>query len=120
LLASATIKALFVCGGEERVWLLKKFRGLDTIQLAAKVVEEVKAFGARTVFVDGVGVCGGVVDRLKHMGYGEKIIEVNAGSRPNDDARYFNKRAEMWGEMRDPLIVGIDGGWHECPKELEA
>ena len=35
--------------------------------------------------------------------YGEKVHPVQFGSTPYDTERYANKRAEMWGEMRDWL-----------------
>lgn len=81
-----------------------KHRGLDTMQTADKVVEKIN--DVDYVMIDGVGVGGGVVDRLKQLGHGPKVIDVNAGSRPLDPAKYFNKRAEMWGLMRDYLSAG--------------
>ena len=33
------------------------------------------------------------------------VIEVNAGGRPDDKAKYVNKRAEMWSIMREWLEV---------------
>jgi hypothetical protein len=55
------------------------------------------------VFVDGGGVGGGVVDRLKQLGY--RVIEVQSGEKAYDDEKYLNKRAEMWGEMREWLSL---------------
>jgi hypothetical protein len=53
------------------------------------------------VVVDEGGVGGGVVDRLKEQRY--KIRGVNFGSKSKNPIMYGNKRAEMWGEMRNWL-----------------
>lgn len=87
----------------------KKFRGLDTIQLAQRVIEaaeEVNKFLNRPVdaiFVDGGGVGGGVVDQLRALHV--NVIEVNFGSK-SGNVRYNNKRAEMWGNMKEWLQTG--------------
>jgi hypothetical protein len=57
------------------------------------------------VFVDGGGVGGGVVDRLKQLGY--RVIEVQSGEKAADSDKYLNKRAEMWGEMKEWLTYGV-------------
>ena len=55
---------------------------------------------------------GGVVDRLRQLGV--DVIEVQFGSQATpslgqtnrEKARYFNKRAEIWGSVRDWLRGG--------------
>jgi hypothetical protein len=90
-------------GRDARTIEWSKYRSIDTMQLAARVAEIVKLHQADTVFVDGGGVGGGVVDRLRQLHV--DCIEVNFGSKA-EDARYNNKRAEMWGNMRDWLQGG--------------
>lgn len=85
----------------DHVIQITTWRGLDTMQTAAKVAEEAGKFSPDAIFVDGAGVGGGVVDRLKGLGF--KCFDVNAGSRATDDRRYINRRAEMWGTMREWL-----------------
>jgi len=82
---------------------LIKYRGLNTMEVASEVAANIKKYKPDVVYVDGVGVGGGVVDRLQQLGF--NIIEVNAGSSPehsNKDTHY-NKRAEMWDRMRQWL-----------------
>lgn len=92
-------------GRDAKTWPAKVFRGLTTMQLAAKVQEHVAELGAiqqvGAVFIDGVGVGGGVVDRCRQLNV-PNVIEVNGGAKPNN-ARYFNKRTEMYGNLRDWL-----------------
>lgn len=91
-----------------KVHPLQKFKGLDTMKLADKVVESINTWKPDAVVIDGVGVGAGVVDRLNQLGYGGLITEINGGYAPNDPVVYYNKRAEMWGLMRDALKAGIE------------
>jgi hypothetical protein len=91
-----------------KVFAPVKFRSLDTMALASKVVEEIDNYRPDAVFIDGVGVGGGVIDRVKQLRPDANIIDVVAGSSANDTAKYFNKRAEMWGLVRDYLKVGAE------------
>ena len=90
-------------GRDARTIEWSKYRGLDTMELAARVAEHVRTNQADAVFVDGGGVGGGVVDRLRQLHV--QVIEVNFGSKA-EDARYNNKRAEMWGNMKEWLPTG--------------
>ena len=90
-------------GRDARTIPWKKYRGLDTMQLASRVTEAVAEFQPEAVFVDGGGVGGGVVDRLRSLH--TSVIEVNFGSKATDP-RYNNKRAEMWGRMKEWLTGG--------------
>jgi hypothetical protein len=93
---------------------LRKWRGVDTMQtasMAAQIYEDEKP---DMMFVDGGGMGAGVVDRLRQLIPSNKVIEVNFGSEPHNKAKYFNKRAEMWGDMRDAIKAGLD-----FPDDLE-
>jgi hypothetical protein len=83
---------------------VERHRGLDTMQIAARVAEVITSRRPAAVFIDGVGVGGGVVDRLRQLGF--VISDVNAGGRAADDRLYANRRAEMWGRTRDWLRSG--------------
>lgn len=97
-----------------KVQPLIKWRGIDTMQTASRVVELYEKHNPDMLFIDGGGVGGGVVDRVKQLIPANKVTEVNFGGAPNDSAKYYNKRAEMWGEMRDALNAGI-----ELPDDME-
>jgi hypothetical protein len=91
-----------------RVFPQVKYRGKDTMQTAGLVADMMSQQNPQMVMIDGVGVGGGVIDRLRQLGHVGKIIDVNAGAAPNDDRKYANKRAEMWGKMRDYLKEGAE------------
>ncbi|MGA7328447.1 MAG: terminase [Rhodomicrobium sp.] len=100
-------------------WL--KFRGIDTMELSARIMDEARRLRPDAIFVDGGGVGGGVVDRLRSLNM--NVIEVQFGGKPvrgsiaQDGAVVAaNRRAEMWLHMRQWLE---GGAIPDCP-ELSA
>ena len=79
---------------------LLKYRELDTMQLASIVADKINEFRPDAVFVDGVGVGSGVVDRLRQLGF--EVVDVISGKSPDEGNKdkYTNKRAEMWDRMK--------------------
>jgi hypothetical protein len=59
------------------------------------------------MFIDIGGLGAGIYDRLVELGYGHdddgegRVIGINSASRPLDDTKYPNKRAEMGCLLRD-------------------
>ncbi len=108
-------------GDDETVLLVRKgrdarsipairLRGLDTMGVAARVVELANGLRADAVFIDGGGVGGGVVDRCRQLRLTVFDVQFGAKSERNDilsqGEAYANKRAEMWGAMRAWLVTG--------------
>jgi hypothetical protein len=88
-----------------------KLRGVDTMELAARVADESARYQAAAIFIDGGGVGGGVVDRCRQIGL--SVTDVRFGAKsdraPLEHDRaigYANKRAEIWGNMRAWLRDG--------------
>ncbi len=95
-------KSVIVIRQGRKLHEVRTFREKNTMQLAHEVVVAMKDHGgAAAVFVDGVGVGAGVVDRLQMLGY--PVIEVNGGSTAFDEVTWYNKTGEMWGRMREWL-----------------
>jgi hypothetical protein len=86
-------------------------RGVDTMTLAGKVTEVAARYRADAIFVDEGGVGGGVVDRLRQLGV-PHVIGINFAGRPDGwspegtGPLYANKRAEIWGRMKEWLKAG--------------
>jgi hypothetical protein len=89
-----------------KVLEMRKYRELDTMQVAQRVAEAIREFRPAATFVDGVGIGAGVVDRLRMLGF--DIVEVIAGAKAQDIELYYNKRVEMWDRMRTWLSAGAD------------
>lgn len=81
-----------------------RFKGLDTVQLVARVVELAEKYRPDGIFVDGAGVGGGVVDQLRSIGL--RVHDVQFGARAEEDQKYQNKRVECWARMREWLQIG--------------
>jgi hypothetical protein len=88
-----------------------KLRGADTMQLAARIADESIRLRVDAIFIDGGGVGGGVVDRCRQIGL--KVTEVQFGGVADrapigeDGAiAYANKRAEIWGNLKEWLRDG--------------
>ena len=80
---------------------IKKYRGDDTMTVVGHIIEAIEEFKPVLVVIDEGGLGAGIVDRLKEQRY--KIKGVNFGSKSKHPIMYGNKRAEMWGEMKDWL-----------------
>src|SRR6185369_4050781 len=66
------------------------------------------------VVVDSDGIGNTVFDQLKFHSYGRLLYAFHGGKPANNAARYFNRRAEVWGLMRDWLKANA-----EIPDEPE-
>jgi len=95
-----------------KVFPQRKFRGLNTMELVAIVVQEYNDFCPHAIFVDGNGLGAGVVDRLRQLGL--PVIDVQLGGKALREDKYFNKRAECWGNMAEALE-----GEYDLPNDPE-
>lgn len=100
-------------GRDARTYAPRVYRNISTMSLAAYVAEVYLQLCADAVFVDGGGVGGGVIDRLRQLQV--PVIEVQFGAKSDrtvgggieDGTRYANKRAEIWGFLRDAIRSGL-------------
>lgn len=79
------------------------YRGLDNMDLAGRVATKIVEWKPDAVFIDA-GAGSGVIDRLRQLGH--SVVEVNFGGRALD-ARYTNKRTEMWHLLADAVRGGL-------------
>ena len=80
---------------------IRRFRGDDTMEVVGRVIDVITEFSPQLVVIDEGGLGAGVVDRLKEQRY--KIRGVNFGNKSIKPLMYGNKRAEMWGAMKEWL-----------------
>ncbi len=72
-------------------------RGADAMSVADRIAYEMNEWSPDGVLIDGTGGYGaGVIDRLRQLGH--RPLEVQFAGKPSD-ARYLNKRMEMWWDM---------------------
>ena len=79
------------------------FRNLDNMELADRVAAAIGERRPHAVFIDA-GQGQGVIDRLRHLGH--EVIEVPFGGRALQEARFVNRRSEMWYGLREWLKAG--------------
>ena len=69
------------------------YRGIDNMELAARVAAEIVLWQPDAVFIDS-GAGAGVIDRLRQLGY--DVTEVPFGGKATMANLFLNRRAEMW------------------------
>ena len=81
---------------------IQRYQGEDTMQIVGRVIDAIDKHKPTLVNIDEGGLGYGIVDRLKEQHY--KVVRgVNFGWKAKNPVVYANKRAEMWGDMRDWL-----------------
>lgn len=85
---------------------VKTFRGLDTMEVAAKVAEYQGQMQCSMIYIDAIGIGAGTYDRLKELGLPVKDVIVS--SKSTEPNMYLNLRAQLWGRMRQWLENGAD------------
>lgn len=101
-------------GSNYTVWLIRgggkikyveKKQTMDTMQVAGRTRDLMRLYNitSEEVYIDSVGVGGGVVDRLVELG--DYVNSVNSGLPPMQPDLYVNKRVEMWAKIKDELTL---------------
>lgn len=83
-------------------------RGLSTAQVTDRVAEVIDAENVAGVVVDSDGIGAPVHDQLVARGYRNVLHEFHGGKPANRVNAYFNRRAEVWGLLRDALKAGLE------------
>lgn len=98
----------------DAVAYMREFDGIDTMELAGRVIVAFREWQPERVNVDAVGVGGGVVDQLWRQG--APVQEFNGGLPPLKDLDCANRRAEGYltlrrrfreGRIRIPRDAGL-------------
>lgn len=78
---------------------IKRYKGDDTMTTVGNVIEAIDEFKPSLTVIDEGGLGYGILDRLTEQRY--KVRGVNFGWKAKNPIMWGNKRAEMWGAMRD-------------------
>jgi hypothetical protein len=102
-----------------------KFRGLDNVQVAARLGEVNEVHRPDAIFIDDGGIGAGVVDICRQRAM--PVTAVSFAGSPDKlnlnrsgAVRYGNKRMEMWQTMKDWLTYGAIADDVELKAELPA
>jgi len=80
---------------------IKRFHGEDTMMIVGRIIDLMEEFKPTMVVMDEGGLGYGILDRLNEQRY--KVKGVNFGWKAKNSIMWGNKRAEMWGTMKDWL-----------------
>lgn len=80
---------------------IKRYRGDDTMTTVGNIIEAIEEHKPALTIIDEGGLGYGILDRLTEQRY--KVRGVNFGWKAKKPIMWGNKRAEMWGAMRDWL-----------------
>ena len=80
---------------------IKRYHGEDTMAIVGRVIDAMEEFKPTMTVIDEGGLGYGILDRLNEQRY--KVRGVNFGWKARNSIMYGNKRAEIWGTMKDWL-----------------
>ena len=80
---------------------IRRYKGDDTMTVVGHVIEAIEDFKPALVVLDEGGLGYGILDRLVEQRY--KVRGVNFGWKAKNPIMWGNKRAEIWGAMREWL-----------------
>lgn len=77
----------------------------STMEIVGQVSSWMRDYWFDAVMVDVIGLGAGIYDALAEQ-WGERIIPVSSSETADDPIKHYNKRVEMWCDMRDWLSSG--------------
>ncbi len=103
-------KSVIICRQGLAAYEPVELKQMDTMVVAAHVMQEIERHDPTAVFVDETGIGAGVLDRVRQLGF--KAIGVN-GASASSEARFLNLRMQMWWRMAQWLGEGAAIPEHE-------
>lgn len=85
----------------------ESWSGQDTMRTAGRIIalaleNRLSPPLGHRIAVDDTGVGGGVVDRLRELGWGVQAVNFGAAPRTStNELRFLNRRTELWWNLRE-------------------
>jgi hypothetical protein len=77
----------------------------DTMKIAGELIAIASKHKAQAIVIDKIGMGKGIVDRLNELLRGSiRIIPINSSEKALEEARFYNKRAEIWWTVLQKII----------------
>lgn len=80
---------------------IKRLKGEDTMSVVGHVIDAIEEYKPALTVIDEGGLGYGILDRLTEQRF--KVRGVNFAWKAKNPVMWGNKRAEIWGAMRDWL-----------------
>ena len=89
-----------------RIYWLKEYSKYSTMEYANAISNEIDKESKEpdAIFIDTIGVGAGVMDRTEELGH--RAIDANASMKADETDVYYNKRAEMYFNLRNFILKG--------------
>lgn len=96
--------------------ILDKLVGKSTVEVGKHVIERLEEEKPDFLVIDSDGLGAGTFDYIAALGWGDRVqmVEFHGNEAPVDGRKYFNRRAEIWCDLRDALKAGA-----ELPRDPE-
>jgi hypothetical protein len=91
-----------------KVFAQKCLREQDSMVLANFIAEALRFWRPQLCFIEGNGLGGPIIDRLRQLGWGDVVIEVNPGVKLKRTDRADNHRSLWWVEMKKAMEEGME------------
>lgn len=79
---------------------------IGTMEGVGHIIDAIVEFDPDAGAIDEGGLGGPLYDRLKELGYRDRVSGVNFAWGAKNKKRWGNKRAEMWGDLKKWLQIG--------------
>lgn len=85
---------------------VKRYKGLNTMEVAMKVVQLNTIYKCSAIYIDSIGIGAGTADRCRQLGL--PIRDVVVSNKSTEPQIYSNLRAQLWGKMKEWVEHGAD------------
>lgn len=96
-------KTVIFCSQNGYIKQREEHGKLDLMSIVGRLLYWEQLMNGQVLFViDDTGLGGGVTDRLNELN--KKVLAINFAQKPTQPERYFNKRAELYGNARNFIL----------------
>ena len=99
-------KTVITVRQQRKIHAIYIYQGLPLDKIRSKIIGYFQQWNVTTIFIDDTGVGGGVTDMIREQRF--PVIGVIFGGTPDDQTKYFNKRAECFGILQLCMSRGME------------
>lgn len=97
-----------------KAYKIKTYSKLNNVEVANVITSLIRDEQPARINIDVGGLGAGVYDILVDRGYGNILRSVNFGEKAQECEKYRNRRAEMWGRLKDWLTSELPVSLTDC------
>ena len=97
-----------------KAYKIKTYSKLNNVEVANVITSLIRDEQPARINIDVGGLGAGVYDILVDRGYGSILRSVNFGEKAQESEKYRNRRAEMWGRLKEWLTSELPVSLTDC------